>query len=63
MVDICMCHNSADCPLADKCFRAKATPSEYQAYGYIYNPDKECEYFWEFKSKEELDELNRYWSD
>lgn len=58
-----MCGNSIDCPLADKCFRANATPSEYQTYGDIYRPGEECNHFWEFKSKEELDELNRYWAD
>lgn len=63
MVDICMCYNHEDCPLADKCFRAKATPSKYQTYGFMYRPNNKCEYFWEFKTKEELDDLNCEWTD
>lgn len=62
MVDICMCHNSKDCPQASKCFRALAEYSEYQTISDFYNPEKlDCEHYWEIKNTKELKKLNKAW--
>lgn len=63
MSDICMCHNSGDCPLSATCFRALATPGEYQTVADFYKPDEGCEHYWPCESFQDLAKLNREWRD
>lgn len=58
MPDISMC-NGQDCPLKDSCFRHIATPSMFMQSYFAESPfNKEknkCDYYWEVKSKEQLE--------
>lgn len=68
MVDICMCQNE-DCPLKDSCYRYRAKASEYQTFYIVGDKmkkdaqERKCTSYWEVKSDEEVEKLNRYWAD
>ena len=63
MVDICMCHNAGGCPKSDTCFRALATPDEYQTVADFYMEGADCEHYWPCESFQDLVKLNREWRD
>lgn len=58
MVDICKC-NGFGCTKKETCFRYLSTPDEYQSYA-SYDTDN-CDSYWEVKSKEGLESLNKMW--
>jgi len=56
MPDITMCSNE-QCPLAQKCYRYRATPSCYQYYLH-FKPDEQgvCEMYWPTRSQQRLEQ-------
>lgn len=65
MVDICKCDN-INCLIRDKCYRFRATASEYQAYFIIdktVNDEADCDSFWVVKDEEHFKKLEKNWAD
>ena len=55
MPDISMC-SCPDCPLAWKCYRAQATPSEWQSMTcFKPNEDGTCDDYWPVQEEEKKD--------
>lgn len=50
MPDISMCEGKK-CPLKEKCYRYKATPTKYRQSYFVDTPydhkDDKCDYFWD----------------
>ena len=59
MVDICKC-NGFGCKKKDTCFRFLAEENPYRQSYAIYDPDN-CDSYWEVKTTEEKDKLNKEW--
>ena len=51
MPDISMCF-TADCPLAEQCYRHTAQPSMWQSYFVPEERGEKCRYFWPNESAE-----------
>ena len=51
MNDITMCNND-DCPLADKCYRHEAIPSDWQSYA-NFEGGKDCRGYWPMEEDNE----------
>ena len=49
MPDIAMCSND-DCPLADKCYRHEAEPSDWQSYA-NFEGGQDCQGYWPMEEK------------
>ncbi len=54
MPDITMCKGK-DCPLKDKCYRHRATPTPHWQSYFVDSPikDGKCEHFWEEEDDEQ----------
>lgn len=60
MPDITMCKGT-DCPLKERCFRYKATPSYFQSWFVDIPFDKQlnnCNQYWEVISKSKIKRLD-----
>ena len=58
MPDITMCPGK-DCPLKERCYRFRATPTPWRQSYFVAPPFKEttdgpqCKYFWSFEADDE----------
>jgi hypothetical protein len=59
MPDITMCSGNY-CPLAQTCYRYKATPSEYRQSYFTKPPikDGKCDMYWELKNVSDPSDLS-----
>ena len=58
VTDVCKCHNFEQCPKWTSCYRALAKTGEVQTVADFYNPDKECDHYWEVYDAVEVSNLN-----
>lgn len=50
MPDITMC-NGTGCEIKEKCYRYRATPSDFRQSYFLNSPNKglECDYYWNYE--------------